>query len=1013
MPNDGRRGMLMGTNYHLDSWRPWTARRETDAEFEGMARFGLDLVRVVGDLLVPQNDESGDIADDKLFIATLERCRRLGLRVVSLCWNIVPDAAAAAHPMRSPGGTTYPRGNWGLFNPFDDDLKGVALRVVRNTASRLAAWSDVVSYYQPTNEWILLAYPPYGWNWNWYAGDMRRALPELLSYGEDAVAAWHESLASIGETWQGKIATETGQGPGAVEPVESHVNGQFSATYLAWCRFTASRFGELMRSMYDAAKPVAGDVKVLSQSCMPWSFDVNGFPMSGLGHDVEYWLEAGRCFDLLAVNTYQDYQELPARPFHRDGDLPLQAWYQFFREIVQGYGLDGLVTTECGANSYDHSEDAQRYIVMRSLLQVAAFGRPDALCHLLWNDDAEFEPIHEQFFGITRSKHVLPKPAYLDTRLVMDVIRRDWRVETHPCGYVVYSRPTMRCGMSVGSFDALTARELDLRVTTDSLVERSGFADDCRFVVLGDSAAVSSATFIERLAALDVPVVVPITIGTYGTDADAERARARAALLGIDHPDLEPSQQGGQPHLGDGGYVELRRPKNQTADAGAPRESLSMDGLGTYRLLRSGRPLIQRADLPEGLHVLAHFDDGTVGAYRTASRVVLTFDVSTPGVDDPERVRFMRDLVRWIAPDAVRRRVRAADPDDRTLVYDVGGAVVLVNTEDADREVSVVVDGIPYRIPVGARRFSAWDAGTNAYGIISAEGAVVRDGVSLAEGVRGAYVVIDDASIAVRPFHDERGQMVTGIVADGTLLDRDRDDAGPVFHGRGVRPFGLEIESTPTLAVDADLEHRLVLSDLEGSSTQRPDPVKDALAIAEHAAQGPGSSHVVTHRATFIPRSAPDDALVEWEATEAVARIAVAASWYDEREGFQEWSCGLTVDGPTGRVLLPEMPLPMEVSMTVSVRALGPDGSPVPLSAAVLVRRFRSRRLPSFAYPVDGTAKVVRTLHPMRYEDCRITRVEGRVLSRGAWRPLRVVVGERGQHSRHLQLSEDMQEVEL
>jgi hypothetical protein len=100
------------------------------------------------------------------------------------------------------------------------------------------------------------------------------------------------------------------------------------------------------------------------------------------------------------------------------------------------------------------------------------------------------------------------------------------------------------------------------------------------------------------------------------------------------------------------------------------------------------------------------------------------------------------------------------------------------------------------------------------------------------------------------------------------------------------------------------------------------------------------------------------------------------------------------------------------MSIRLSVKGYSSEGRVVALTSATLVRRFRSRRLPSFAYPIDEVAKVVRTLHPMHYEDCRITHVQAVVLSRATWRPLRVVIGDLGQHSRHLQLSEDMQEVE-
>ncbi|MFW6261564.1 MAG: hypothetical protein ACOC6J_08280, partial [Spirochaetota bacterium] len=200
----------LGTNYHLDSFRPWKLDRGVEMELGALADAGVRVVRIVGDMFLPADDYSGELVDDSLFRRVTDICRRAGTKILSLCWNIVPDALARKHPLVAADGTPYGRGNWYVFNFRDPELREVAMKISEDTARRLAEATDVIEYYQPSNERLLASYSPYGWNWKWYAGDSRRGDRQLVSYDEHAIAPWHQYLDGLARQWQEKILAETG-----------------------------------------------------------------------------------------------------------------------------------------------------------------------------------------------------------------------------------------------------------------------------------------------------------------------------------------------------------------------------------------------------------------------------------------------------------------------------------------------------------------------------------------------------------------------------------------------------------------------------------------------------------------------------------------------------------------------------------------------------------------------------------------------------------------------------------
>ena len=196
----------------------------------------------------------------------------------------------------------------------------------------------------------------------------------------------------------------------------------WSPVALAWAEHRARLIGRFLAEVYETVKPAAPRTELLSQSTMPVLANWASLELAALGHNPDYWFREGRSCDYLAVNVYDSNPRLFERPYFGDNDLEVWSWMSLFSEVVRVNGLSGLYVTEVGANSYWHTEDAQRYLVMRGVLTAAHFGL-SGLYHLLWNDEPRFEGVNEQFFGVARDQHLQPKSALRELQLAMAVIR--------------------------------------------------------------------------------------------------------------------------------------------------------------------------------------------------------------------------------------------------------------------------------------------------------------------------------------------------------------------------------------------------------------------------------------------------------------------------------------------------------------------------------------------------------------------------------------------------------------
>ena len=82
-----------------------------------------------------------------------------------------------------------------------------------------------------------------------------------------------------------------------------------------------------------------------------------------------------------------------------------------------------MVISEVGANSFSVSEDTQRYLLIRSIIQCLYFGNvKDIYAFCAFEDPIGMTDMEEQFFGITRYKQSKPKPAMYGLYFVKKLI---------------------------------------------------------------------------------------------------------------------------------------------------------------------------------------------------------------------------------------------------------------------------------------------------------------------------------------------------------------------------------------------------------------------------------------------------------------------------------------------------------------------------------------------------------------------------------------------------------------
>lgn len=980
----------------------WRGREH--AEFDVMKSFGVGLLRRP---LNPKNDYSGEIDLDS-FKEDLELCRKYGFRLLVTVMG-VPDIVAEEHPLTGVDGTKYARGHMRIYNFFDPVVQDVAKKVAWNCAKIAKENADVISYLQFMNEWVMQAYvTPYSLVMGQYSTP--------ICFDEHAKKAWLKYLGTLPEAWKKKILEENSilrleDVPMATE----YPKVEFSPTYIAWCQFQSYSMGKHFRDLYQTVKEVYAEGKVVSHACMPALN--NGFPTStkkedesawksSWGHDVEFWLEAGRCFDILCVNTYNNYFGgwdlfgVIEYPYIQDNDVTQLQHYSRFHDVVRAHRLDGLMISEIGANSFFHSEDGQRYLVMRQLIEAMAYSQPETINVHCWTDDATLSPHREQFFGLVREKlrlqdHRELKPAFYGWYLAKRTIDKVNPFQYPPFTYVILSRQLMQMGLApTAEFDqipircskparprplprsyarlvphVLACRDVNLRVSTDQLVAKYGFNRRAKSIIVFDSAEVSSPGFIQRLIEFDGPIFTSATIGFYGLDDDEERKSKVLKLTG------------------------LKRLRYETRDV------LKIEIVEAVGFFKQGKTFefpygkrlatIRKEDLPVEAELLAQFQDGCVAIYQYRTRYIsaFTLDVKDYELVAPLTYMLTKTIARasetWLS-------IKNKKPDPYLYVYPMGNLTSVVNGDIADKIAKLQTPIGTVELPVRGKDTSCFNIedGKLTFAIITAKGSLRLNGKALITAPDGINAIYDSGSLEVRPYYSEGGYQILRVLANGEQLERDDDELTPKFVGKKTLPLKIELITTPRVDAKMDLVQNEIIANGVGDEFSqevtvltKPDMYRFILQIRDVL-----TNRVKVRAYKFIPEQALWKTIGEW--------VMNKEKKYLEAE------------------------MKVDHLEKIRIEAIPVDQAGKRLKGRIQLKfemLYENRVIPSMSYLI-GDYVHVRMLYPYRYEACKITGTKAKIFSQGKGEPFEtrtlrywlqgVTMGSNGQHWNHLYRSE-------
>ena len=954
--------MELGTNYHLDSLRPWTAWRGLERDLTGIADAGFDLVRIVGELVLPSGDGVA-VAGDDLWRSASHLCARLDLDVLALCWNVVADEALPGHPLVDARGFEYARGHWGLFNFMNPRLRQVALDSLQTIARAISEPAGIVRDFQPTNEWLLAVYEPNGWDWYSYAGEMTRTMPTQVMYDDHSLRAWHDFVEALPAAWRSKVRAERGTTP---EPPDLD-SSAWSPTAAAWAEFRAALIGDFLVDVYDAVKRVAPEMHLLSQSTMPVIVDWAGLRTASYGHNPDYWFKRGKSCDYLAVNTYDHYALLEEHAALGDNSLELWGWLTLFSEIVRVHGLSGLYITEIGANSYWHSEDAQRYLAMRSILAAAHFS-PEKICHLLWNDEPRFEGINEQFFGAVRDQHLQPKPLLVDLETVMLTIRRAKAAPPPAASFAcVLPRRSMDLGLELSPPNIMAAKGRASVLTTEGLIVAGGLPAGVNGMLIAGSHLVGGRQALEYAASRGISATVPGALGRYGFDDDAERERAITAAFGISERRYR-TRNGAIVDLADGRRIELG---------------------GSYEVLD-----VAPSSLATDASVLATFDDGAVAAYRIGSLTVCPLAPAESIPDDDAPMSVYLHAVVAVAGEGVPfdLLVEHDSTGGRVSYWTIGETIVAVNNSDSAGVIRLRdSSGTTYTLSVAARRFSAVDRNERPdFAVLSGSGTVSVGTWSLTSEIADAVVVFDSGTISASARWSALGTMLQTVSVNGTPATRQANNSSDQHVVSALVGDTFVVTAAARAVVRGTIAYAREIDLREHSETP-----ENGHHFGELNAPTTPGTHIVTAPA--------GRATLSWHAADQVAfRVSLRSISVEGVVVLLDEL--LSARAETQHLDVPRVAAVRNARVEVAIEAVT-GALPDDLEVTLL---YETEEAPSTlaSRRGDGVTRL-RFLHPMAREYDRVVGTRVEVLWGGGWRPALLHIGQPGLHTRHLHLSED------
>lgn len=673
---------------------------------------------------------------------------------------------------------------------------------------------------------------------------------------------------------------------------------------------------------------------------------------------------------MLTVSVYDSVFEITAYPGHLDGALDHPASMMYFAELARSFNLP-LAVTEQGANSYHHTEDGQRYLIMRGALAAASFDI-ESHSHLLWNDEPGFEGVHEQFYGIARDQHQQSKPSGHEVARVGWLTRHaDTSARRRaPQVMIVVPRESMDVGLEGWTSDALAGPWMHVSgLTTSSLLAERGLPSSVRVVVFAGRHAVGTAAMLERVRGMEA--VIYADAAQFGIDDQELRMKILKEVTGLSRRPVNVCLEA----------TEVEWPGHDTANL-------------TVSHMRLGEALdIRRKDLPSGATVFSSVR-GTdqVLAYRYQNTVISALPFGRP-VDsiDADHTLWTRTLLGRALQDRLDLPFHIIEGAD--LSYNlIGDTLTVVNGHDSMKTARLSFDGgiNIASIDVASGQFSAVQLSNHpSLAVLSGQGRVMMNDNVVLENDAHITSMLAGGELRVEQLHGRDGVYITAVEANGIALSMQYEHGIDVWTGAAAGNSAI-IRTRAKQVVESSARFRSRMA-------VRPAPEET---------DGPGRASYFTSRAVedralrHTLLAAPSAAWIEWKAqANQSTPLQCEYSWWSGT-GATRGSSVHELERQSGRLSLP---LPSEFPALIRCVLTSAVGNE---ATADLVYEAEDT-LDTLTTRTGENILRTRLMHPMRREGFDVTDARATLFEDQGERAARLLIGHRGMHTRHLQWSED------
>lgn len=1012
MINSSKRNLGINWHYsitleHLKRYKPIMER------LEAMKEYGINKVRITGGDIFGVNNETGKISDSSYFDFIKPKLLENNIRIIYVMWNIVNQKVAEKYPLVGSDNNEYPLAHGAFPNIFHDKVIEINKEILKNYLSAIEQDYNVVDYFQLGNEQVGFCYPPKGFDWK-YLEELLQGVKKrvLVSYDKYSEEKWHKFLINdIDEIFRKKILIENNtKRIEDIKQLKVKPVSEFSPTLLANCFFNSYYFGKFLKDDYSFIKNKYPKMNILTPAIiLPhvigqyiYINDSFNFQGSMAFHNYIYWLKSGKIADYLAINCYTNvFAYIPELDGINDLDIELPIGLTFARDVNRAYKLKGVVITETGANSYNCSEDTQRYILIRSIIQALYYGNVKDIYGFLFCEDPITMPDPEEtFFGITRFKFTEPKPAmygfYFVKKLFEKVKLEDYNLK--PFIYVILSRKNMDHGYSAGHpYNIVCNREVNFCLSIDDVLVDGDLDKKAKGVIILDSALVSSAKFVNILNKFaNGVVIIPGSIGMYGIDEDFKRENIICKYLGLGKRKFLRKEEVNiniKSSFGDFKEGERYYLKNE----------LNKIGINStpYILNISKNDFI---DLNK-IEIIAEFEDGGIAMYKKGNMIITSFPLNLGKIFGS--TLFHQKLTNTLGDITnTKNNLEGINNNKRILIYELKNTVIAVNTSDVDYVAKINTNCGYIEMPIRARDFSyvrVIDNSVESF-IITAEGRLVVNNKLILDSPSDITTYYDNGKIEIRPYYSYKGNEILNLFINKEEVIPGEDKLSKYYKTKS----GLPAIVSYNLVNRFDIKVNLVKKEMLGNEDKKEkekvsySTILNAFDMMHDKEKNYNSKGTFGRKIELI--EVPDEIDLHIKcSTNKISKIKVEVfeinNFEKSRIFYKEFSFNKTSFkiNPTLKPLRP---------FIIYIHPLDEKGNSILENIKFELFMYYFNRVFPVLFNKQSKLSVAKILYPRKYDGCEILDIKARYYSKGVWEDLVVNKGEKGVIDNHLYYSE-------